>query len=304
MSENKNGIALALGTFDGFHIGHKKVIENAVASNKNPKVLLFNEHPQKVLKKKSPGELITETDKIKLLGEWGVEPIVINFSDIMTLTYEEFFYEIIVKKIGASVLSCGFNYHFGAKALGNTENLKTLCEKENIELLVSAPVEYKGEPVSSTRIRNAIRNGDIEDANNMLGREFSYDFLVVHGDARGRTIESPTINQFFSEDFIVPEYGVYASFSVIDSKKYSSVTNVGVRPTIEGFSKERSETNIIGFDGDLYDKNISVHLLKKIREEMKFGSLDELRNQIAKDREVSKIISKEKGVILWVTEKL
>jgi len=298
MSENKNGIALALGTFDGFHIGHKKVIENAVASNKNPKVLLFNEHPQKVLKKKSPGELITETDKIKLLGEWGVEPIVINFSDIMTLTYEEFFYEIIVKKIGASVLSCGFNYHFGAKALGNTENLKTLCEKENIELLVSAPVEYKGEPVSSTRIRNAIRNGDIEDANNMLGREFSYDFLVVHGDARGRTIESPTINQFFSEDFIVPEYGVYASFSVIDSKKYSSVTNVGVRPTIEGFSKERSETNIIGFDGDLYDKNISVHLLKKIREEMKFGSLDELRNQIAKDREVSKIISKEKGVIL------
>jgi riboflavin kinase/FMN adenylyltransferase len=298
MSENKNGIALALGTFDGFHIGHKKVIENAVASNKNPKVLLFNEHPQKVLKKKSPGELITETDKIKLLGEWGVEPIVINFSDIMTLAYEEFFYEIIVKKIGASVLSCGFNYHFGAKALGNTENLKTLCEKENIELLVSAPVEYKGEPVSSTRIRNAIRNGDIEDANNMLGREFSYDFLVVHGDARGRTIESPTINQFFSEDFIVPEYGVYASYSVIDGKKYSSVTNVGVRPTIEGFSKERSETNIIGFDGDLYDKNISVHLLKKIREEMKFSNLDELRNQIAKDREVSKIISKEKGVNL------
>ena len=298
MSENKNGIALALGTFDGFHIGHKKVIENAVASNKNPKVLLFNEHPQKVLKKKSPGELITETDKIKLLGEWGVEPIVINFSDIMTLAYEEFFYEIIVKKIGASVLSCGFNYHFGAKALGNTENLKTLCEKENIELLVSAPVEYKGEPVSSTRIRNAIRNGNIEDANNMLGREFSYDFLVVHGDARGRTIESPTINQFFSEDFIVPEYGVYASYSVIDGKKYSSVTNVGVRPTIEGFSKERSETNIIGFDGDLYDKNISVHLLKKIREEMKFSNLDELRNQIAKDREVSKVISKEKGVNL------
>ncbi len=298
MSENKNGIALALGTFDGFHIGHKKVIENAIASNKSARVLLFNEHPQKVLKKKSPGELITETDRIKLLGEWGVEPIVINFSNIMTLTYEEFFYEIIVKKIGASVLSCGFNYHFGAKALGNTENLKTLCEKENIELLVSEPVEYKGEPVSSTRIRNAIRNGDIEDANNMLGREFSYDFLVVHGDARGRTIESPTINQFFSDDFIVPEYGVYASFSVIDGKKYSSVTNVGVRPTIEGFSKERSETNIIGFDGDLYYKNISVHLLKKIREEMKFGNLDELRSQIAKDREVSKIISKEKGVIL------
>lgn len=298
MSENKNGIALALGTFDGFHIGHKKVIENAIASNRKPQVLLFNEHPQKVLKSKSPGELITENNKRKLLKEWGVEATVINFSDIMSLTYEEFFYEVIVKKIGASVLSCGFNYHFGAKASGNTEKLKALCDKENIELLVSEPVEYKGEPVSSTRIRNAIRNGNIEDANNMLGREFSYDFLVVHGDARGRTIDSPTINQFFTEDFIIPEYGVYASYSVIDGEKYPSVTNVGVRPTIEGFSKERSETNIVGFDGDLYDKNINVHLLKKIREEMKFNNLDELRNQIAKDREVSRIISKEKGIIL------
>ncbi len=298
MSENKNGIALALGTFDGFHIGHKKVIENAIASNRKPKVLLFNEHPQKVLKKKSPGELITETDKRRLLEAWGVEPVILNFGDIMSLTYEEFFYEIIVKKIGASVLSCGFNYHFGSKALGNTENLKALCEKENIELIVSDPVEYMGEPVSSTRIRNAIRNGNIEEANNMLGREFSYDFLVVHGDARGRTIDSPTINQFFTEDFIIPQYGVYASYSVIDGKKYPSVTNIGVRPTIEGLSKERSETNIVGFTGDLYDKNISVHLLKKIREEMKFNNLDELRNQIVKDREVSKTISKEKGIIL------
>lgn len=303
MSENKNGIALALGTFDGFHIGHKKVIENAIASNRKTKVLLFNEHPQKVLKKKSPGELITETDKIKLLENWGVESEVINFSDIMNLSYEEFFYEIIVKKLGASVLSCGFNYHFGSKASGDTEKLKSLCEKENIELFVSDAVEYKGEPVSSTRIRNAIRNGKIEDANEMLGREFSYDFLVVHGDARGRTIDSPTINQFFTEDFIIPEFGVYASYTIIDGKKYPSVTNVGVRPTIEGFSKERSETNIVGFDGDLYDKNIKVHLLKKIREEMKFNNLDELRNQIAKDREASKIISKEKGINLWV-EKL
>ena len=131
-----------------------------------------------------------------------------------------------------------------------------------------------------------------------MGREFSYDFLVVHGDARGRTIDSPTINQFFTEDFIIPQYGVYASYSVIDGKKYPSVTNVGVRPTIEGLSKERSETNIVGFAGDLYDKNISVHLLKKIREEMKFNNLDELKNQIAKDREVSKNISKENGVIL------
>ncbi|MBQ5884724.1 MAG: bifunctional riboflavin kinase/FAD synthetase [Clostridia bacterium] len=298
MSENKNGIALALGTFDGFHLGHKKVIDNAIASNKTPKVLLFNEHPQKVITKKSPGELITESQKKELLDKWGIEPIIIDFGDIMNFTYEEFFYEVLLKKIGVTALSCGFNYHFGSKAQGNTEKLSALCKKENIELFISDAVEYKNEPVSSTRIRKAIKNGDMEEANAMLGREFSYDFLVVHGDARGRTIDSPTINQFFTEDFIVPEYGVYASYAVIDGEKYSSVTNVGVRPTIEGFSKERSETNIIGFTGDLYDKNISVHLLKKIREEMRFSGLDELKNQIAKDRATSQIISKEKGITL------
>lgn len=297
MSEKNGGLAVALGTFDGFHIGHKMVIDKVRASEKSA-VLLFNEHPQKVLTKKSPGELITETTKKELLKSWGVEPITIDFGEIMALSYEEFFYEILLKKIGATALSCGFNYRFGAKALGNTENLKELCKKEGVELFVSEAVEFGGEPVSSTRIRNLIKQGDIESANAMLGREFSYDFLVVHGDARGRTIDSPTINQFFTEDFIVPQYGVYASYSIIDGKKYPSVTNIGVRPTIEGYSKERSETNIVGFDGDLYDKNISVQLLKKIREEMKFSNLDELRAQIAKDREVSKNISKQKGVIL------
>jgi riboflavin kinase/FMN adenylyltransferase len=298
MSKNSGGLAVALGTFDGFHSGHRKVIEKAIQSGEKPMVLLFHEHPKKVLSLKSPGELITENERKELLSNLGVDSLILDFREIMSLSYEEFFYEILVKKIGATTLSCGFNYRFGAGAEGNSEKLRALCEKENIKLFVSDAVIYKGEPVSSTRIRQAVSNGDIELANDMLGREFSYDFLVVHGDARGRTIESPTINQFFSEDFIVPEYGVYASYSVIDGKKYSSVTNVGVRPTIEGFSKERSETNIIGFNGDLYDKNISVHLLKKIREEMKFSNLDELRNQIAKDREVSKIISKEKGVNL------
>lgn len=297
MIKNKSGLAVALGTFDGFHSGHKMVVEKTKEYEKSA-VLLFDEHPQKVLFKRTPGELITETERKRLLEKWGVEPITISFSEIASLSYEEFFYKILVEKIGASALSCGFNYRFGANAKGNPENLRTLCEKEGIELFVSDAVEFEGEPVSSTRIRSLIKQGDMESANAMLGREFSYDFLVVHGDARGRTIDSPTINQFFAEGFVVPEYGVYASFSVIDGKKYPSVTNVGVRPTIEGTSKERSETNIVGFEGDLYDKQISVHLIKKIREEMKFSGLDELREQIAKDREVSKKISAEKGIVL------
>ena len=248
MVKNNSGLAVALGTFDGFHLGHKMVIDKTKLSKRKSAVLLFDEHPQKVLSHKSPGELITKSEREKLLEKWQVEPITVSFSEIMSLSYEDFFYKILLEKIGATALSCGFNYRFGAKAGGNAEILKALCQKENIELFVSEAVEFNGEPVSSTRIRNLIKQGDIESANAMLGREFSYDFIVVHGDARGRTIDSPTINQFFTEDFLVPQYGVYASYSVIDGKKYPSVTNVGVRPTIEGYSKERSETNIVGFD--------------------------------------------------------
>lgn len=298
MVKNKDGLAVALGTFDGFHSGHKMVIDKTRLSGGKSAVLLFDQHPQKVLFKRSPGELITENQRNELLKSWSVEPITVNFSEIMSLSYEEFFYKILVEQLGATALSCGFNYRFGANAKGNPESLRALCEKQGIELFVSDAVLFEGEPVSSTRIRSLIKRGDIESANAMLGREFSYDFLVVHGDARGRTIDSPTINQFFTEDFIVPQYGVYASYSIIDGKKYPSVTNVGIRPTIEGTSKERSETNIIGFEGDLYDKQISVQLLKKIREEMKFSGLDELRAQIARDREVSKKISAEKGIVL------
>ena len=297
MVKNNDGLAVALGTFDGFHSGHKMVIDKVISSGGKSAVLLFNEHPQKVLTEKSPGELITENKREELLKKWGVEPITMDFSDIMNLSYEEFFYEVLLKKIGATTLSCGFNYRFGVGASGDAKKLTELCDRENIRLFISDAVEYNGEPVSSTRIRKAIRQGDIEAANDMLGREFSYDFVVVHGDARGRTIDSPTINQFFTEDFVVPQFGVYASYSIIDGKKYPSVTNVGIRPTV-GNSKERSETNIVGYNGDLYDKNIDVHLLKKIREEIRFSNLDELKNQIAKDREKSKAIAKEKGIIL------
>ena len=128
----------------------------------------------------------------------------------------------------------------------------------------------------------------------MLGRYFSYDFEVVHGDARGRILGSPTINQFFSENFTVAEYGVYASFTIVNGKKHISVTNIGVRPTIEGVSEKRSETNIVGFDGDLYGQNIEVFLVEKLRGEMAFKSLDELSARISADREkATEIIKKE-----------
>ena len=283
MKECLDGAFVALGTFDGLHVGHKAVITAEKTEYQRKIALLFNHHPQVDLKGENPGRLIT-TDKEKaVLSEWGITPEYIDFLQICEFSPEDFVDNILIKKYNAKSLACGFNYRFGKNAEGDAQTLLQLCAEREIKLTIIQAVEYENEPVSSTRIRKALNNGDMKAVKTMLGRYFSYDFEVLHGDERGRILGSPTINQFFGEDFAVPQYGVYASFTEIDGKIYPSVTNIGVRPTI-GNSEKRSETNIIGFDGNLYGKHPEVFLVEKIRGEMQFSSLDELSMQISKDR--------------------
>ena len=290
----KRRVLVALGTFDGLHIGHKRVLLSDTTEYDEKIALMFNEHPQKTLSGDVPDKLITDSKRSEILNEWGYKPEFIDFSEISRLSPEEFIDEILVKKFNATALCCGFNYRFGKGAKGDVTLLKRLCAEREIRLTVCEEVDFEGAPVSSTRIRESIKNGDIRTANKMLGRYFSYDFEVVHGDARGRILGSPTINQFFNDNFAVAEYGVYASFTIIEGKKYISVTNIGVRPTIEGVSEKRSETNIVGFSGDLYGQNIEVFLVEKLRGEMAFKSLDELSARISADREkATEIIKKE-----------
>ncbi len=295
MKECIEGAFVALGTFDGLHIGHKAVITAEKTEYQRKIVLMFNEHPLVRLKGKNPGELITQEKSRAILEEWGVTPEYIDFSEICELSPEDFVEEILVKKYNAKALACGFNYRFGKNATANANDLMRLCAEREMKITVVDAVEFHNEPVSSSRIRKAISNGDMKSVKLMLGRYFSYDFPVMHGDKRGRTLGSPTINQFFAEDFAVPEFGVYASFTTVHGKTYPSVTNIGIRPTI-GNSEKRSETHIIGFEGDIYGECPEVFLVEKIRGEMQFSSLEELSNRIAKDRETALQILKGESV--------
>lgn len=281
-----NKLALALGTFDGLHRGHLNVLNEAKAfafQGFVPAMLMFDAHPQSILKGISPPLLITKEDKEDFAKQNGVLPVHISFEEIRNLEPEEFLRDILIKKYNVGAVVCGENFLFGKDGGGNSKILCELCEKYGIIYKMAQSIEYKGEMISATRIREALSMGDIKTANEMLGRKFSYDFLVVEGNKIGKKIFGfPTINQHFPTGFINLKHGVYASQSTVNGKIYPSVTNFGCHPTIGG-DKVLSETCILGFDGDLYYQKIKVELIEFIRAEKKFNSKDELKAQIDAD---------------------
>ena len=280
------GTAVALGYFDGIHVGHQavlnKALERAEKMGLTPVVMLFDIHPRKLLTGRVPPMLLTEERKRVLLKKMGFEVFDFDFRRAMNYSPEEFEEKILLGQLNAKVVVCGYDYHYGKGGKGSPETLKDELTPKNIEVYSLSPVHLGEETVSSTKIRHLINDGEIEKANAMLGDYFTYDFTVEKGDGIGHKLGFPTINQFFPEDFIIPKYGVYASRVKIDGKYYSSVTNIGIRPTVSGDSM-RSETSIFDFDGDLYGRNVEVSLVKFLREEKKFPSLTELKEAVSKD---------------------
>lgn len=292
----EKGTAVALGYFDGIHIGHREVLDKAlsVAEEKDlvPVVMLFDIHPRKLVSGKIPPMLTSEEDKREILTEMGFTIFDFNFHEGMNYSPNEFIEKILVETLNAKAVSCGFDYHYGKGGKGNADTMREELGKRNIEFFSAAPVVLGEDIVSSTEIRKCISEGNIEKANAMLGEYFSYDFEVVRGDGIGRTIGFPTINQFFPEDFIVPRYGVYASIAKIDGRTYPAVTNVGIRPTVAQDGM-RSETCILDFSGDLYGKRVQVKLIKYLRDEIKFPDIEALQRAIGKDIENARNICKE-----------
>lgn len=278
MSKN----SIALGTFDGLHKGHRAVIDKAKESAYPLLILLFNEHPLKLLTGKTPPELMSDGVFKRLIEKEKLNCYKIDFSRIVNMTPSEFFFNILIGELNAGEITCGENYTFGKDGKGNSQTLKELCDKNGILCNIVKTVYYKNEPVSSTRIRKLIADGKMNDVTDMLGRPFSYCFEVIGGSKLGRTIGFPTANQIIPDFFVQMKHGVYASAVEIDGILYPAVTNFGVRPTVDG-NNLRSETYIINFSGDLYSKSIEIHLLKYLRSERKLKNTNELSDLIRKD---------------------
>ena len=281
-----NGCAVALGNFDGIHIGHRKVLDTALSLARKfgikPCAILFDVHPKSFLTNENLPKLLTYSQTKDMLTSLGFTVFEIKFSEIYQLSAEEFFDEILIKKLGAKAVCCGFNYSFGKRGAGSSSLLKELCSLNGIAFEEIPPVSVNSEIVSSTAVRKYIAGGEVEKAAMMLGRNYKICGQVVAGDQRGRTWGFPTANQIIDETLVVPKYGVYETKTVIDSKEYRCVTNIGIRPTYLS-EHALAETNILGCSGDLYGKNIEIELIRFIRPEAKFDSAQELVEQLKKD---------------------
>lgn len=287
--------AIGLGTFDGLHAGHMKLIgtltEEAGKRNLTSVLYTFTGDPDDVLKKGYHTHILTGFDaKAALLRKTGLDYLCVDefTSDYAKTGAEEFVSEILVKRLGMKLAVCGFNYTYGRYKKGNVETLQSLKEKYGFDLIVIPPVIIDGEIVSSTLIRKLITHGDMTRAAVFLGRPYMLSGEVIKGESVGRKLGFPTANILPPEHAAVPLYGVYVTRTTLDGKLYESVTNVGLRPTFDSGLSDRErtpiiETHILKETVPLYGKNIDVAFLKKIRSEFKFTEVEKLIQRIRLD---------------------
>ncbi|WP_423130583.1 bifunctional riboflavin kinase/FAD synthetase [Gaoshiqia sp. Z1-71] len=294
---------LTIGSFDGVHRGHFKIIERLkeiACQNKGESVIFtFYPHPRLVL---FPDEgnlrlLTTLDEKIRLFEKAGIEHLIVfpftkEFSD---LSYTDFVREILVKKLKIKSLVVGYDHKFGKNREGGFEMLKNLSlvfnfQVEKLDVLLMDDIN-----ISSTKIRDALQQGNISRANKYLGYPFTLHGTVVEGQKLGRKLQFPTANIEASDPHkIIPGFGVYAVFVNVGAQKFMGMLNIGTRPTVNKNADSRSiEVHILNFDGNLYKKQIELEFIQKVREEQKFASVEELKLQLEKDKKsVQRILEK------------
>lgn len=282
---------LTLGTFDGVHIGHKKILKKVIQCTANEKyeslVLTFFPHPRMVLHEDSGLQLLNTIDeKIDLLAEIGLENLVIHPFDetFSRLTAEDFVKTILVDRFKIQKIIIGHDHRFGRNRTADIDDLIAFGEKYNFEVEQISVQEINEISVSSTKIRNALLEGNMTLANDYLGYAYFLTGTVVKGRQLGRTINFPTANLNIKENYkLIPQNGVYIVESTINQKTVFGMMNIGFNPTVKG-QNQSIEIHYFDFDADLYEQKIRVSILQRIRSEQKFESVDLLKAQLEKDK--------------------
>lgn len=283
-------VSLAIGMFDGVHLGHQQVIRQAVADAEQHEGLAvavtFDRHPNSIVApERVPSLIYTQPQKLRALASLGINAtLVIPFTRDFSTRSADAFIRLLAEKLGPVYSICvGSSFVFGHKRSGNVALLQQLGCNFGFIVHDLAAVSLDNEVVSSTRIRERVRHGDLDRASQMLGREYALSGTVVRGDELGRKLRYATANLDVS-GLLVPPNGVYAVHAYVEEKRHRAVANIGMRPTLQNAAPElRVEAHLLDFSRDIYGKDIELTFVEKLRDEQKFSSIEELREQIGRD---------------------
>ena len=283
---------LTIGTFDGVHIGHQKIIErlNQIKSEdfERSMILTFYPHPRMVLDHSKDIKMLTTMDeKIYLLEKFGLDDLIIEpfTKEFSRLSALDFVRNILVNQLNIKKLVIGYDHHFGKNREGNFEQLSEYGELYDFKVEEISAQEIENVSVSSTKIRKALENGEMEKANNYLGYNYLLTGKIIKGQGIGRKINFPTVNLHIAEDYkLIPKKGVYVVRANFNNKSSFGIMNIGFRPTVGG-KGQTIEIHLLDFNDDLYGSNMQIEVLMRLRDEKKFESIEELAAQISKDEE-------------------
>ena len=282
---------LCIGDFDGVHLGHRQLVASVINTHRN----LKNQHPSLLSgawffdsnSYKAAREIYTIEEKLDVFASLGLDyAIIAEFDEMKSLSPEAFVNVVLQEKCKCIHAVCGENFRFGAKAMGDSNALKSLMNG-NATIVPLLSLE-DSTVISSTYIRSLLSEGNIVKANSLLGENYTICEPVIHGKALGRTLGIPTINQNIQGKQFILKNGIYATICTLDGNKYHGVTNLGLRPTVDDDGHKNIETHIIDFNGDCYGKRVKIEFVSRIRDEIKFESVDALKNQIQKDIQATK----------------
>ena len=283
---------ITIGTFDGVHKGHQKIIDamkkESKKNNGDTVIITFHPHPRKIIEENTPLELINTLDeKINLLENLGINHlVVVPFTEAFaTQTAEEYIENFLINKFHPEIIIIGYDHHFGKDRKGNFQLLQAQSVKYNYRLIEIPKQLLQEIAISSTKIRNAIKNGEVETINNLLGYSFFFEGIVMQGDQLGRKLGYPTANlSYTDEDKIHLGEGVYAAEVMVKNENKKGMLSIGTRPTLDD-TMERIEINIFDFDDNIYGQKLKVTVKKYLRNQIKFNSLQNLKDQMLLDKQ-------------------